>query len=117
MLTLDDGEPPVTIHSPCPPNVIPILDRHSAVIEWHSTRDPDSALHHRGRGPGQGPVFYLLAIKPRNDLVSTGQLLSSVSLRCSRQPSTASSVAAIEMSRSPFPRPQGSPAGFTFGGW
>lgn len=37
MLTLDDGEPPVTIHSPCPPNVIPILDRHSAVIEWHST--------------------------------------------------------------------------------
>ena len=55
MLTLDDGEPPVTIHSPCPPNVIPILDRHSAVIEWHSTWDPDSALHRQGRGPGQGP--------------------------------------------------------------
>lgn len=64
MLTLDDGEPPVTIHSPCPPNVIPILDRHSAVIEWHSTpgrrsvrrtpapRSPaDSALTGAAGGP------------------------------------------------------------------
>ena len=47
-------------------------------------------------------LVYLLAIKPRNDLLSTGQLPSSVSSRCSRQPSTASSVAAIEMSRSPL---------------
>jgi hypothetical protein len=27
MLTLDDGEPPETTHSPCPLNVTPILDR------------------------------------------------------------------------------------------
>ena len=53
MLTLDDGEPPVTIHSPCPPNVIPILDRHSAVIEWHSTRG--SRLRASPPRPWSGP--------------------------------------------------------------
>ena len=47
--------------------------------------------------------------KPRNDLFSTGQLLLSMSLRCSRQPSTASSVAATEMSRSPSPDPADHP--------
>jgi hypothetical protein len=48
MLTLYDGEPPETIHSPCPLSATPILDRQRGdrVVALHPW-DPNSALRRR----------------------------------------------------------------------
>jgi hypothetical protein len=50
MLTLDDGEPPETIHSPCPLSVTPTLDRQRGerVMALHpGIRTPAPGTHVR----------------------------------------------------------------------